>query len=91
MLIEGYGLEVFASPCEPGTERFSARTRLVTDISQVLPYLKTTLRRDMLCGVTTFVVAGPKDVTMYQDAVNTTGHEGRVIVKDLIKLVHEAL
>jgi Fe-S oxidoreductase len=42
-------------------------------------------------GVTDFVVACPKDVTMYQDAVKTTGHEDRLAVKDLIELVHEAL
>jgi Fe-S oxidoreductase len=44
-----------------------------------------------LDGVTTFVVACPKDVTMYQDAVKTTGHEDRLVVKDLIELVYEAL
>ena len=38
-----------------------------------------------------FVVACPKDVTMYRDAVKTTGHEDRLVVKDLIQLVHEAL
>ena len=43
-----------------------------------------------LDGVTTFVVACPKDVTMYRDAVKTTGHED-LVVKDLIELVHEAL
>jgi Fe-S oxidoreductase len=42
-------------------------------------------------GVTTFVVACPKDVTMYRDAVKTTGYEDRIVVKDLIELVHEAL
>jgi hypothetical protein len=41
--------------------------------------------------VTDFIVACPKDVTMYQDAVKTTGHEDRIIVKDLIELVHAAL
>jgi Fe-S oxidoreductase len=44
-----------------------------------------------LNAVDTFVVACPKDVTMYRDAVKTTGHEGRIVVKDLIELVHEAL
>jgi Fe-S oxidoreductase len=42
-------------------------------------------------GVTDFVVACPKDVTMYQDAVKTTGQEERIRVKDLIELVAEAL
>ena len=42
-------------------------------------------------GVQVFVVACPKDVTMYRDAVKTTSHEDRIVVKDLIELVHEAL
>jgi len=44
-----------------------------------------------LDGVSAFIVACPKDVTMYKDAVKTTGHEDRLVVKDLIELVHEAL
>ena len=44
-----------------------------------------------LDGVTAFVVACPKDVTMFRDAVKTTGNEERLVVKDLIELVHEAL
>lgn len=42
-------------------------------------------------GVTTFVVACPKDVTMYQDAVKTSGLEGKIVVKDLIELIGEAI
>ena len=44
-----------------------------------------------LAGVTTLVVACPKDVTMFRDAIKTTGHEQRLVVKELIELVHEAL
>jgi Fe-S oxidoreductase len=44
-----------------------------------------------LDGVTDFVVACPKDVTMYRDAVKTTGHEDKIVVKDLIELVHAVL
>jgi Fe-S oxidoreductase len=44
-----------------------------------------------LAGVSTFVVACPKDVVMYQDAVKTTSLEDRLVVKDLIELVKEAL
>ena len=44
-----------------------------------------------LDGVTAFVVACPKDITMYRDAVKTTGQESRLVVKDLIELVHEAM
>jgi Fe-S oxidoreductase/nitrate reductase gamma subunit len=42
-------------------------------------------------GVQKFVVACPKDLTMYQDALKTTGHEARLAIRDLIELVHEAL
>jgi ArsR family metal-binding transcriptional regulator len=44
MLIQHYDLEVFTPPCEPGAERFAARARLTTDISEALPYLNATLR-----------------------------------------------
>jgi Fe-S oxidoreductase len=41
--------------------------------------------------VSEFIVACPKDVTMYADAVKTTGEEEKIVVKDLIDLVFEAL
>lgn len=44
-----------------------------------------------LDGVKVFTVACPKDVTMFRDAVKTTGNEDRMVVKDLIELVCEAL
>jgi Fe-S oxidoreductase/nitrate reductase gamma subunit len=44
-----------------------------------------------LDGVQIFVVACPKDITMYRDAVKTTGKEDQIVVKDLIELVNEAL
>ena len=44
-----------------------------------------------LTGVQNFVVACPKDVTMFRDAVKTTGNETHLEIKDLIELVHEAL
>jgi Fe-S oxidoreductase len=44
-----------------------------------------------LNGVQVFTVTCPKDVTMFQDAVKTTGQEDRIVVKDLIELVHEAV
>ena len=44
-----------------------------------------------LNDVSTFIVACPKDVTMFQDAVKTTSLEDKMLVKDLIELVYEAL
>jgi Fe-S oxidoreductase len=42
-------------------------------------------------GVRFFTVSCPKDITMYSDAVKTTGHEDTLQVKDIIELVYEAL
>jgi len=42
-------------------------------------------------GVRYFVVACPKDVTMYRDAVKTGGFEGRIEVKEVAELVEAAL
>ncbi len=42
-------------------------------------------------GVNAFVVACPKDYTMFSDAVKTTGNEQRLAVKDIVELVEEAL
>ncbi len=42
-------------------------------------------------GLEVFVVACPKDVTMFEDALKTAGYEGRFVVKELIELVYEAL
>ncbi len=42
-------------------------------------------------GVEALVVACPKGVTMYQDAVKTTGYENKLQVKNLIELVYEAM
>jgi Fe-S oxidoreductase len=44
-----------------------------------------------LAGVRSMVVACPKDVAMFRDAVKTTGNEERLNVKELIELVYEAL
>lgn len=43
MLIQNYDLELFTPPCHPGAERYAATARLMTDISEVLPYLNATL------------------------------------------------
>ena len=44
-----------------------------------------------LAGVDTLVVACPKDLVMFQDAVKTAGLEGRLAVRDTIELVEEAI
>jgi len=41
--------------------------------------------------ISTMIVTCPKDVTMYLDAVKTTGSEKKIEVKDLIELVAEAV
>ncbi len=42
-------------------------------------------------GEAIFVVACPKDVIMYTDAVKTTENEDNIVVKDIIELVEEAI
>jgi len=44
-----------------------------------------------LVDVDHFIVACPKDYTMFSDAVKTSGNEGKLKVKDIIELVQEAM
>jgi Fe-S oxidoreductase len=44
-----------------------------------------------LPGVELFVVACPKDVTMYEDAIKTSGNAGKIQLRELTELVEEAL
>ncbi len=41
-------------------------------------------------GLEVYVVACPKDLTMFEDALKTTGNEGKFVVKELIELIREA-
>jgi hypothetical protein len=36
-------------------------------------------------------VSCPKDLTMFEDALKTTGNEGKFVVKELIELIREAI
>jgi len=38
-----------------------------------------------------FVVACPKDVTMYEDAIKTSGHQGEIELREMCELVGESL
>ncbi len=42
-------------------------------------------------GVQSLVVACPKDIAMFRDAVKTTGNEERLKIKELVELVYEAI
>ncbi|MCH8328485.1 MAG: (Fe-S)-binding protein, partial [Candidatus Marinimicrobia bacterium] len=44
-----------------------------------------------LGGVDYFTVACPKDMTMYSDAVKTSGHESDIAVRDIVDFVVEAM
>lgn len=44
-----------------------------------------------LAGVTTFVVACPKDAVMFEDAVKTAGLGSRLVVRELAELVLAAV
>ena len=49
------------------------------------------VREAAALGVNVLVVACPKDLVMFQDAIKTAGLEGKLAVKDLTELVEEAL
>ena len=38
-----------------------------------------------------FVVACPKDVTMYEDAIKTSGHQGEIELREMSELLFESL
>jgi Fe-S oxidoreductase len=42
-------------------------------------------------GLEIYVVSCPKDLTMFEDALKTTGNEGKFVVKELIELIREAV
>jgi Fe-S oxidoreductase len=42
-------------------------------------------------GVSTMVVACPKDLVMFRDALKTTGLEGVLAVRDIVELVEDAI
>ena len=44
MLVQSYRLEVFAPPCDPGAERWSAKAALDDDIGDALPYLNAMVK-----------------------------------------------
>jgi Fe-S oxidoreductase len=44
-----------------------------------------------LGGIDYFVVSCPKDVTMYEDAIKTSGHQGEIELRELTELVWESL
>ena len=44
-----------------------------------------------VAGVQTLLVACPKDIAMFQDAVKTTGNEGKIFVRDVSELVLDSI
>jgi len=44
-----------------------------------------------IAGLDVYVVSCPKDLTMFEDALKTTGNEGKFVVKELIELIREAI
>ena len=49
------------------------------------------IREAVKLGCEIFVVACPKDVSMFRDAIKTSGNEGKIVVKDILELVYESL
>ena len=42
-------------------------------------------------GLQVFVVSCPKDLTMFEDALKTSGFEGKFVVRELIELIDECI
>jgi Fe-S oxidoreductase len=42
-------------------------------------------------GLQVYVVSCPKDLTMFEDALKTTGLEGKFVVREMIELIREAV
>lgn len=74
------GGQIWKGEAVPGTK--PAESRIV----EALKTLHDPYRTD----IPLFIVACPKDVAMYSDAVKTSGNEGKIVVKDVIELVAEA-
>jgi len=49
--------------------------------------------REALClgPIDYFVVSCPKDLTMYRDAVKSTGNDGKIEVRDIVEFVADAM
>lgn len=42
-------------------------------------------------GIEVYAVSCPKDLTMFEDALKTTGFEGKFVVREIIELIREAI
>ena len=42
-------------------------------------------------GLQVFIVSCPKDLKMFEDALKTSGFEGKFIVRELIELIEECI
>ena len=94
MLIENYDLEVFTPPCDPGTERYAARARLMVDISCVLPYLNATLGGAVYYPAANALTwkKGGHNIAFHAYEIATSNIEDRVAaekeLKGLVELVN---
>lgn len=64
-----------------------AENRIREALSTLLPSANGSVPSEKVL----FIVACPKDVIMYTDAVKTTGNEDKIEVRDIIELVEEAI
>jgi Fe-S oxidoreductase/nitrate reductase gamma subunit len=92
-LIDATGCELVEMP-RSGTGTFCCGAgggRIwMSDADPALRPSENRIREAVELGVTHFVVACPKDYTMFSDAVKTTGNDGRLVVRDLIELFDES-
>jgi Fe-S oxidoreductase len=74
----------------PEGERPS-ENRILEAISTLSASTRSSNGSDPVSGKMLFIVACPKDVIMYSDAVKTTSSEDKIEVRDIIQLIEETL
>lgn len=93
-VIEGVGCELIEMP-RHGSNSFCCGAgggRIWMDDSYLSERpSENRIREAAELDVTHFVVACPKDYTMFSDAVKTTGNEGRLQVVDIVELFAQAV
>ena len=94
ILIKKFDIKVFTPPCEPGAERFAATANLVVDISEVLPYLNSTLRGAVFHPAANSLTwkKGGHNVVFHAWEISTSNVEDRraaeIEIQGLVKLVN---
>ena len=94
-LIEAVGCELVDMPRTKGNSfccgAGGGRIWIPDPVGQDKPAHNRMREAAAIEGLQVFAVACPKDLTMFEDALKTTGNEGRFVVRELIELIEECM